>query len=91
MSGQIVPEPFFVRSDLTTGIQIADLIAYSVSWGFRRIVGMAEPARTELSDIVNRICRLRHRTVRQIDEDLREVWSFRLITDLRTRDMQAEP
>jgi Protein of unknown function (DUF3800) len=35
MSGQIIPEPFFVHSDLTTGIQIADLVAYAVSWGFR--------------------------------------------------------
>jgi hypothetical protein len=47
MSGQIVPEPFFVHSDLTTGIQIADLVAYVISWGFRRIAGMEEPERTE--------------------------------------------
>jgi hypothetical protein len=59
MSGQIIPEPFFVHSDLTTGIQIADLIAYVISWGFRRIAGMTEPPRHELRSIVNRICRLR--------------------------------
>ena len=91
MSGQIIPEPFFVHSDLTTGIQIADLVAYIVSWGFRRILGMTEPARAELRSIVDRVCRLRHRTVRQIGENKTvETWSFKLIPDLRTKDMQAE-
>ena len=89
MSGQIIPEPFFVHSDLTTGIQIADLVAYTISWGFRRIVGMTEPARIELEGIVDRMCLLRHRTLRQIGENPKfEVWSFQLIKDLRTRDMK---
>ena len=93
MSGQIIPEPFFVHSDLTTGIQLADLVAYVVSWGFRRIAGMSEPDRPELRSIVNRICRLRHRTVRQISENqMVETWSFKLISDLRTKEMQeVEP
>ncbi|MGA9994908.1 MAG: DUF3800 domain-containing protein [Pyrinomonadaceae bacterium] len=91
MSGHIIPEPFFVHSDLTTGIQVADLIAYTVSWGFRRIAGMTEPARVELDGIVDRISRLRHRTLRQVGENPNfEIWSFQLITDLRTRDMQGE-
>ncbi|MFQ5615791.1 MAG: DUF3800 domain-containing protein [Anaerolineales bacterium] len=34
-NGQITPEPFFVHSDLTTGVQLADLVAYLISWGFR--------------------------------------------------------
>ncbi len=34
-SGQILPEPLFVHSDLTTGVQLADLISYIVSWGVR--------------------------------------------------------
>lgn len=90
MSGQIVPEPFFVHSDLTTGIQIADLIAYCVSWGFRRIPGMKEPGRSELKAIVNRICRLRHRTLHQVEDRTVETWSFKLISDLRTKDMQEK-
>jgi len=50
---------------------------------------MSEPDRSELRSIVNRICRLRHRTVRQIGENqMVETWSFKLISDLRTRDMQ---
>jgi Protein of unknown function (DUF3800) len=40
----IVPEPFFVHSDLTTGIQIADLVAYCISWGFRT-ARMSKPRR----------------------------------------------
>lgn len=31
----VIPEPFFVHSELTTGVQIADLVAYCISWGFR--------------------------------------------------------
>lgn len=90
MSGHIIPEPFFVHSDLTTGIQLADLTAYTVSWGFRRIAGMIEPQRQELGGIVDRICRLRHRTFREIgDVPNHEIWSLHLITDLRTRTMQG--
>lgn len=32
---RLVPEPFFVHSDLTVGIQVADLIAYVLNWGHR--------------------------------------------------------
>lgn len=34
-SSRIVPEPFFVHSDLTTGVFLADLAAYILNWGFR--------------------------------------------------------
>ena len=43
-SNRIIPEPFFVHSDLTTGVQIADLVAYVISWGFRT-PQMTKPAR----------------------------------------------
>ena len=43
-SNRIIPEPFFVHSDLTTGVQIADLVAYVISWGFRT-PEMTKPAR----------------------------------------------
>jgi len=36
-SSRIIPEPFFVHSDMTTGVQLADLAAYIISWGFRDI------------------------------------------------------
>lgn len=37
----IVPEPFFVHSDLTTGVQMADLAAYLIAWSFRFKAGTA--------------------------------------------------
>jgi len=44
-ASQVIPEPFFVHSDLTTGIQLADLAAYLLSWGFRSAKGLDKPAR----------------------------------------------
>jgi len=81
----IVPEPFFVHSDLTTGVQIADLIAYCVSWGFRT-PQMTRPSRAELHPFAQQIRRLRYRAVRarQGRPDF-AIWSFAHITDLRTR------
>lgn len=81
-SSRIIPEPFFVHSDLTTGIQIADLLAYIVSWGFRT-GPLIKPAREELQPFVESICQLRHRTTRKVNkyEDF-EIWSFSIIRDL---------
>lgn len=74
-SGLVIPEPFFVHSDLTTGIQIADLIAYIISWGLR-LKGMKEQARPELSEFVELIKPLRYRTTREIGEiSNMEIWS----------------
>ena len=36
LSGRLLPEPLFVHSDLTTLVQVADLVCYSVNWGYRR-------------------------------------------------------
>ena len=49
-AGRILPEPLFVHSDLTTGVQIADLIAYIISWGMR-FGTMSRPARTEIRQL----------------------------------------
>lgn len=82
----IVPEPFFVHSDLTTGIQIADLIAYCVSWGFR-LPQMTKPARLELEPFVGQIKNLRFRTMRERNNNPNfEIWSFTHISDLRTQN-----
>jgi hypothetical protein len=63
-ASQIIPEPSFVHSELTTVVQLADQVAYILSWGFR-IQGMAEPARRELKPLVERVCQIRHRAVRE--------------------------
>jgi len=74
-AGMIIPEPFFVHSDLTTGIQIADIIAYIISWGFR-LNGMDKPSRPELAEFVELIKPLRYRTKREVfDGEDRDVWS----------------
>jgi hypothetical protein len=46
-SSRIVPEPFFVHSDLTTVVQVADLVAYSLNWGLR-LSRMNSPTRGEM-------------------------------------------
>ena len=53
----IIPEPFFVHSDLTTLVQMADIVAYVISWGMR-IRGMTAPSRQELAPLVRIIDRL---------------------------------
>ena len=82
---RIIPEPFFVHSDLTTGVQIADLVAYVISWGFR-IPQMMKPARTELAGFAQQVADLRYRAVRErMGNPQFGIWSFAHINDLRTR------
>lgn len=89
-SARIVPEPFFVHSELTTGIQIADLVAYTISWGFRT-PRMAVAARAELAPYADQVSRLRYRTTRErAGNPSFEIWSFAYITDLRTRLERAD-
>ena len=89
-ASRIIPEPFFVHSDLTTGVQIADLVAYVISWGFR-MSRMSKPAREELSPFANQIARLRYRAVRErLGNPEFEIWSFAHITDLRTQAEREE-
>lgn len=85
----IIPEPFFVHSDLTTGVQIADLVAYILSWGFRTN-RMTKPRRAELLPYANQIAALRYRTERRVGTNAHfEIWSIAHITDLRT-NMERE-
>ncbi len=56
---RMIPMPFFVHSDLTPAIQIADLVAYIVNWGLR-LDRMPEPARTELKPFADRVFQLRY-------------------------------
>ena len=86
----IIPEPFFVHSDLTTGVQIADLIAYCISWGFRT-AQMSKPARPELGGYAQQIAKLRYRATRPRPANQRfPIWSFAHITDLRTNMEKLE-
>ena len=81
----IIPEPFFVHSDLTTGVQIADLLAYCISWGFRIPNQMRKPARHELEPYSRQIADMRYRAVREMYGNPNyNIWSIAYITDLRT-------
>lgn len=76
----LIPEPLFVHSDLTTGVQIADLIAYIISWGVR-LNGMKIKARKELEPLCELIKPLRFRTTRDIGEfPEHEIWSITFVT-----------
>lgn len=83
-SSLIVPEPFFVHSELTTGILLADLAAYLISWGWR-LPQMEEPAREELSPYVEKLEELRFDDwyPRQDEAGLQIVHGFRYLTDMR--------
>ncbi len=84
-SSRIIPEAFFVHSDLTTGVQLADLAAYTISWGMR-LHTMDRPARPELAEYGRLLTQLRHSSVRHVGDnpDFR-IWSFAVIDDLRAR------
>lgn len=83
-ASRILPEPLFVHSDLTTLIQVADLLVYVVSWAVR-IKGMASPARPELEDLAEVVRDLRYRTFVENDGAEFERWSFVYLDDLRPR------
>jgi hypothetical protein len=83
-SRQINPQPFFVHSDLTTLIQVADLLAYIISWGWRRTGTYEAPARPELAALAAQVNGLRYRATREIHGNPgHAVWSFAVIEDLR--------
>ncbi len=75
----IIPEPFFVHSDLTTLIQLTDIVAYVISWGLR-LKGMTLPVRPELRPLADRVMQIRFSRRREGGDTL---WGFKHIRDLR--------
>lgn len=85
-ASQVIPEPFFVHSDLTTGVQLADLVAYIISQSVR-LKTMTEPARLEMRDLAELVCNLRYLAKRDIDGNTKNgIWSFAIISDLRPKN-----
>lgn len=79
---RIVPQPLFVPSDLTTGVQIADLVAYVLNWNVR-LPGMTAPARRELDPLGDQLrAAQRQYRVRGLGYPAS---SFVYLKDLRTR------
>jgi hypothetical protein len=74
-AGLIIPEPFFVHSDLTTGIQVVDFVAYIMSWNFR-VGKLTKESREELSKYLDLIKALRYRAIRVVANKMEYViWS----------------
>jgi hypothetical protein len=88
-ASRIVPEPFFVHSELTTLVQLADIVAYVISWGVR-FGPLGHSRREELAGLASAVCRLRYLANRKRDGQLFNVWSFAYIDDLRPRE-EREP
>ena len=91
-ASQVIPEPFFVHSDLTTGVQLADLAAYVLSWSFRAATGLNKPARNELEPYMKQVLRMRFSVVRDMGSEMKgkRIWSFSIIPDLGTDDADRE-
>lgn len=82
----IIPEPFFVHSDLTTGTQVADIVIYVLNWAYR-YGEMTGRTREELSPYCRQILPLRHMAVRTDEGGQgRQRWSITYVDDLRARD-----
>lgn len=75
----IVPEPFFVHSDLTSLVQVADLVAYVISWGLR-LSGMPKATRPELGPLVEIIKQMRYH---HLTEGGHDIWGVKEVNDLR--------
>jgi hypothetical protein len=92
---RMIPMPFFVHSDLTPAIQIADLVAYIVNWGLR-LDRMPELARDELKPFADKVFNLRYngREVplkRRIGKRGKHIWGIAYIPDLRPRNERTTP
>lgn len=92
---RMIPMPFFVHSDLTPAIQIADLVAYIVNWGLR-LDRMPERARDELKPLSDRVFNLRYsgREVplkRRLGKRGKPIWGIAYIPDLRPRNERTTP
>lgn len=81
---RVIPEPLFVHSDLTTGVQLADLVSYLLSWGFRT-GNLSKPPRKELEHFVHKVTGMRYKAVRNVrGHGTLDIWSIAIIDDLRT-------
>jgi hypothetical protein len=89
-SSRLIPEPFFVHSDLTTGVQIVDLVAYIIAWNVRFREMRRVPRREELDGLGRRVRRLSYKGAGPPGfAGGLQVWGFYLIHDLFTRQQQG--
>ncbi|MBO0930682.1 DUF3800 domain-containing protein [Fibrella aquatilis] len=74
----VLPEPFFVHSDLTTGVQLADLVAYIISWGLR-LKRMTKERRAELDTLSKLVKQMSYITERVFNGEKQRTSSIALI------------
>ncbi len=85
-SSRIIPEPFFVHSDLTTLVQLADIVAYSLNWGLR-LNRMKAPMRPDMEPFGRLAFDLRYVGHRIDEQEIdRAVYGITYIDDLRPRE-----
>ncbi len=84
---RMIPMPFFVHSELTPAIQLADIVAYIINWGLR-MSKMPEPSRVELKPFADKVFELRYQgrevsLSRRILTRKKRIWGISYISDLR--------
>ena len=86
-SSRIVPEPFFVHSDLTTAVQLADIVAYCCNRGTRLRPKMIEPTRAEIEPFAKLAFDMRYIGRRFSETDGKEwpCYGIFYLDDLRPR------
>ena len=82
-SSRIIPEPFFVHSELTTGIFLADLAAYIIGWGWR-LDRMNKPQREELKPFADKLHQMQFKGKKPIKDGPgnHELYGIKYIDDL---------
>jgi hypothetical protein len=86
----IVPEPFFVHSDLTTLIQLADILAYIINWGFRASPKMKEPTRPEIVPYAMKVAGMQYKGLRSDQTGGKHiVFGITCLDDLRGADERS--
>jgi hypothetical protein len=84
-AARVIPEPFFVHSHLTTGVQLADLVAYVISWNVR-VGQMGVERRDEMDGLGEAVRRLAPRFPPGQGPRRPTVQPIAVIADLRPRD-----
>ncbi|NDY57548.1 DUF3800 domain-containing protein [Desulfovibrio sulfodismutans] len=83
-AARIIPEPFFVHSDMSSLVQVADILAYVLSWG--KVLPTKESCRPELGEVAQRAVALRSDARREIAEIKKGqesiIYGFALIENL---------
>jgi len=85
-SSRIVPEPFFVHSDLTTGVFLADLAAFILGWAWR-LRSMPQVIREELLPYATKLHEMQFvgEKPKQNEEGVWHLFGIRYIDDLRSQ------